>query len=179
MRSFSYSSKAHTHDVRTFCTKCSWVKLRRRCSTLPKWPLNIFWGFPWWYEHPALMPRWQHHLSSMYQPAFNSAPNMCGTDWEQLVLSSLFPWQLKILLYSKILSCYFYPPSFYFFFFCVCVNLVYISFEKSNGVNKLGFSLCIHLLLIISFSSNSWEKHEGYICSSTEVENFPSHCSSK
>lgn len=112
MRSFSYSSKAHTHDVRTFCTNCSWVKLGRRCSTLPKWPLNIFWGFPWWYEHPALMPHWQHHLSSVYQPVFNSTPNMCGTDWEQLVLSSLFPWQLKILLYSKILSCYFYPPFF-------------------------------------------------------------------
>lgn len=58
------------------------------------------------------MPHWQHHLSSVYQPVFNSTPNMCGTDWEQLVLSSLFPWQLKILLYSKILSCYFYPPFF-------------------------------------------------------------------
>lgn len=104
------------------------------CSTLPKWPLNIFWGFPWWYEHPALMPRWQHHLSSVYQPAFNSAPNMCGTDWEQLVLSSLFPWQLKILLYSKILSCYFYPPSFYFFFF-VCVLIWYIfPLKKAMGL---------------------------------------------
>lgn len=104
MQQWDHSVTHHRHMLvmsEHFLQKCSWVKQKRSCSTLLWWSLNTFCSFPSWYEHTAFIPHRQHHLSSAYQLAFNGAPKVCGTDWEQLVPSSLFPWQLRILLHSK------------------------------------------------------------------------------